>query len=52
MEPKWRNQWMIGRAQAHEVPAESIAHYRETVKTRFMSQFDARREFRVHPCPR
>ena len=34
MEPKGGNQWMIGRAKAHEVPAESIAHYRETEKTR------------------
>jgi hypothetical protein len=25
---------MIGRAKAHEVPVESIAHYRETEKTR------------------
>jgi hypothetical protein len=25
---------MIGRAKAHEVPVESIAHYRETKKTR------------------
>jgi hypothetical protein len=39
VEPKWQNHWMIGGAKAHEVPAESIAHYRETEKTRKVGMY-------------